>query len=688
MEYEVRILGPIELRADGEPLALGRGHHRTLLGVLAADERGASIEALIDMLSTGATRTITAHNIHTALTRLRTLAPGAVVGNRDRYQLADDVAVDARRFESQVRDLATAGVDPQDVARTLDRALAMWRGDVLAGLPPHSELTARAARLRELRRGAVEQLAGALARLGRHDEAATMLEQQVTDEPLREHSWVLLIESYERLGQLDTATGTFDRARRCLAEQGLEVGLELRGVWHRLAAARAMRGASELAHHAFGGARAVSTPAVGAEPSTTSWVSDFVQMLTALVEAHAWPQLAEQETRMLHSVVEGSLAAPSGVRGLALALLSVADRPAATRLIEAAMAEERVKPAAEFASFLEHLAWFRIGAEVAEVAAELEALGRSSGEPAIAGIGALRAWCADVQCGTGRLDDEQRATTLASLVEGAGDATLTWEVSMWTGARRMALGDLAGAAASIAASERVIPAGAVGSMAALRADGVARVVQAQRLALALFQGDFATMEELFARLSVPSSALMPLAAAPVIAAAYGGRPDIARARVDELVRHGLLRQQRSMPALTCLAIAAGGIAPLGDQLRAVPLLRALEPYRGVHVLFGRSAYLGAVEHHLGMLHGSLDDLDGAAELLEEALERHIAVGAAIYVGMSQWQLAQVLWRRDRGTDRERAEHLRTTAHAAASGKGLGVLTAATERGFARRQPLD
>ena len=140
---EFRILGPLEVEAQGTPVMLGPAKQRSLLGILLlhANEVVAR-ERLVDELwgdRPPATATKLVQVYVSQLRRvldangggdvLRTRAPGYLVA------VSDD-ELDAGRFKSLVaraRAQAQAGA-MERAAATYQDALALWRGTVLADL--------------------------------------------------------------------------------------------------------------------------------------------------------------------------------------------------------------------------------------------------------------------------------------------------------------------------------------------------------------------------------------------------------------------------------------------------------------------------------------------------------------------------------------------------------------------------
>ncbi|MFI9643438.1 BTAD domain-containing putative transcriptional regulator [Micromonospora sp. NPDC051925] len=235
---DIRLLGPLEVSADGgPPVRLGGPRQRTLLGLLALRAPGVvSVPHLIDGIwgedpPGSATKTLHAHVAYLR----RSLTAGGLAGlittRPPGYSLAVATdRVDVRRFEDLVRrGRAALASDAVDAARNLREALRLWRGELLADCPLGDWARAESAALREARLYAREDLIAAELALGQHTRMAAELEALVASEPLRERLWELLIIALHRCDRQADALAAYRRARAVLvAELGLEPGPALR----------------------------------------------------------------------------------------------------------------------------------------------------------------------------------------------------------------------------------------------------------------------------------------------------------------------------------------------------------------------------------------------------------------------------------------------------------------------------
>ena len=132
-----------------------------------------------------------------------------------RLRAADD-AIDACRFQRFVSSgrRHTAQGEWPAAGDALTQAVALWRGPPLPELCEWDPGRGEAARLHELHHGTYEDLAAAELACGRHHEWVSALEMMVSEEPLRERRWALLMLALYRAGrQADALRGFQPRTR-------------------------------------------------------------------------------------------------------------------------------------------------------------------------------------------------------------------------------------------------------------------------------------------------------------------------------------------------------------------------------------------------------------------------------------------------------------------------------------------
>ncbi len=239
---DFRVLGPLEVVRDGQPLALGGGKQRTVLAVLLMHaNEPVSTDRLIDALwgespPSGALQSVRVH-----VSRLRKVlednrsrggVPSVLVTTAAGYELrVEDGELDLVRFKRLLAEgqRELAGERPDRAAELLDEALGLWRGDALSDLAFEPFAQAEVARLDELRIVALEARLEADLELGRHAVVASELEPLIAEHPFRERLRCLLMLALYRSGRQAEALEAYRDARRTLVEEvGVEPGPELR----------------------------------------------------------------------------------------------------------------------------------------------------------------------------------------------------------------------------------------------------------------------------------------------------------------------------------------------------------------------------------------------------------------------------------------------------------------------------
>ncbi|WP_309110529.1 AfsR/SARP family transcriptional regulator [Saccharothrix sp.] len=229
----VLVLGRPAVRGLGVTRHPARRMVRVLLGVLAVRaNRALPPEWLIDALWPEKPPPSAAANVRSHLAELRrtlaNLAPGGpcIVTSRDGYVLAAAPdAVDVTRFQRLVREGRELHAHGEDAAaaHSLERAVALWRGPVMAGVPIPDVVRPDVTVLEEQRVSAVEDLAEVRLALGCHGELVAALAGLVVEHPLRERLWRLLVAALAASGRRSEALAVYRRLVQVLdAELGVE----------------------------------------------------------------------------------------------------------------------------------------------------------------------------------------------------------------------------------------------------------------------------------------------------------------------------------------------------------------------------------------------------------------------------------------------------------------------------------
>ncbi|MFB9726847.1 AfsR/SARP family transcriptional regulator [Haloechinothrix salitolerans] len=224
-DVEFGVLGPIEVRVGGCPVAVHGARQRAVLTSLLL-RRGTvvSLDRLVDDVFGEQPPDDARNAVQTYVARLRkALGPAAryVVTRPPGYLLdVPDDAVDALRFEALCVNDSAALAD-------VDAALALWRG------PAYGEFAddlarGHAQRLEELRLVAIEHRAELLLDRDRTSEAVSSLEALLDEEPWRERAVTLLVTALARQGRTADALAVYRTYRdRIRDDLGLDPPSEL-----------------------------------------------------------------------------------------------------------------------------------------------------------------------------------------------------------------------------------------------------------------------------------------------------------------------------------------------------------------------------------------------------------------------------------------------------------------------------
>lgn len=234
---QFRILGPVEVWDNGEPLVLGGPQKRALLAVLLLNaNRVVSVDRLVEELWGDQPPPDARGLLRGCVARLRralrgdrpatdadpliTRPPGYVLtvapGTLDAHRV-DELEAEAHRV------LAEPAPEALDrAAELLREALALWRGPALDDLAAGC-CGAYAARLEERRLALLEQRIDLDLSAGRHAELAGELPVHVQAQPLRERLWAQFMLALYGADRRAEALTAYRRPRRLLVD---ELGLE------------------------------------------------------------------------------------------------------------------------------------------------------------------------------------------------------------------------------------------------------------------------------------------------------------------------------------------------------------------------------------------------------------------------------------------------------------------------------
>jgi class 3 adenylate cyclase len=127
-------------------------------------------------------------------------------------------------------------------------------------------------------------------------------------------------------------------------------------------------------------------------------------------------------------------------------------------------------------------------------------------------------------------------------------------------------------------------------------------------------------------------------------AAEAGRLDVAQRHLDDFGPVEQIAERLNYNFWHLCFTLSTAASELDDRKTADALHRVISPFADHFALMGTVAFLGAGQHHLGVVAATLGNLDEADELFTTAIERHRAVGAEPWVALSQIERARVLER--------------------------------------------
>lgn len=227
---DFRILGPLEVWHERRLLRIAGAKERALLAFLLLHAgEPVHVDRLIDELWGESPPATARKSVQVRVTGLRRALRSDVLLTRgDRYVLRlDPNQLDLHRFEQLLADgsRALAAGDPGTALRTLDEALALWRGPALADFTYESFAQPAIARLEEMRAHALELRIEAHLELGLHARVIMELEELIAAHPFRERLRAQLMLALYRDGRQADALDVYRRAReQLLAELGIEPG--------------------------------------------------------------------------------------------------------------------------------------------------------------------------------------------------------------------------------------------------------------------------------------------------------------------------------------------------------------------------------------------------------------------------------------------------------------------------------
>ena len=226
---EFRILGSLEVLAEGQPIALSGQKQRALLALLLLRANDVvPAERLIELLWGESPPRTAGTSLQNFVSQLRkAIGPEVLETRAPGYRLRlDPQQLDLARFERLVRQAREGELVER--ARLLRDALELWRGSPLADFAYETWAQNEIRRLEELRLAALEERIAIELELDRHAELIPELEVLVAEHPQREGLRGQLMLGLYRSGRQAEALQAYHDARRPLVDElGIEPGPDL-----------------------------------------------------------------------------------------------------------------------------------------------------------------------------------------------------------------------------------------------------------------------------------------------------------------------------------------------------------------------------------------------------------------------------------------------------------------------------
>jgi DNA-binding SARP family transcriptional activator/Tfp pilus assembly protein PilF len=326
--FEFGLLGPLVVRRDGVAVPVPVGKQRVVLAALLLKaNRMVAIDELAGALWGEDPPASARVSVQNYVKRLRDS-----LGREDRSPIVTGPggyligvaagALDVSRFEGLLRAARAAARDGSWEAGAAEAgaALALWRGEPLAGVDSEVLVAREVPRLAELRLQALETRIEADLQRGRAGEVIGELRRLAAADPLRERLHALLMLALYREGRPGEALAAYARARQVLAEElGTEPGTDLQELHHRILTADPTLDAPAPAWPTAGGPEPAA--AGGPEPVVPRELPAGIRHFTGRGgELKELTTLLDQADEEIPAVVISAIGGTAGVGKTALAV--------------------------------------------------------------------------------------------------------------------------------------------------------------------------------------------------------------------------------------------------------------------------------------------------------------------------------------------------------------------------------
>lgn len=224
MAVEFRLLGDVEARVDGSPVAIGYAQLRCVLAILLIEaNRTVPVDHIVDRVWTdrrlpARPRGAVQHTI-AVLRKALTAVPEVAISWRSAgYRLdADPETIDLHRFHALI-DQARAAPDDDRTATLCEQALRLWHGEPFAGLSTGWLAGVRTTLIQQRNTTRLD-LTDIRLRRGAHATLLADLRDWTEQDPLDERLAGQYLLALYRSGRQAQALEHYERTRRLLAEQ-------------------------------------------------------------------------------------------------------------------------------------------------------------------------------------------------------------------------------------------------------------------------------------------------------------------------------------------------------------------------------------------------------------------------------------------------------------------------------------
>ncbi|WP_326589695.1 AfsR/SARP family transcriptional regulator [Streptomyces sp. NBC_01294] len=238
-DLQFGVFGPLTIWRNGRAVEIPQAKHRVLVAaLLLRANRAVTSEELMQQLWGNDPPPTARKTLQGYIARLRkVLGAEVVVSRASGYAIVTDGdRLDLDRFNHALRQAETVD-DPAERARLFRSAMDEAGGTPLVDVPSEYLRQGDGAALVERWLNATENWADAEMAVGRHAEVLPRLRALVSEHPFRESAWSRLMKALYQAGRQAEALGTYQEARRVLADElGVDPGQELRAAHRQILA--------------------------------------------------------------------------------------------------------------------------------------------------------------------------------------------------------------------------------------------------------------------------------------------------------------------------------------------------------------------------------------------------------------------------------------------------------------------